>query len=153
MNVSGRNPQSAVSIEEFARLQTTSRLARTGQRLIQTAQIITAFESLITVIAVAALWCFAFPLAAHAQTTNGEIFGNDQQIGNAIREAVKWGRNLLFVMGIVFIGWAVMNYGNEKPASKQIIAGLGCFAFGGIVALVYSISQGTAVNFDTGFGN
>ena len=36
---------------------------------------------------------------------------------------------------------------------KQIIAAIGCFAFGGIVALVYSISQGNAVNFDTGFGN
>ena len=95
MNLQGRNPQSAVSIEEFARLQTTSRLARTGQRLIQTAQIITAFESLITVIAVAALWCFAFPLSAHAQTTSGEIFGNDQQIGNAIREAVGSGKQVL----------------------------------------------------------
>lgn len=90
---------------------------------------------------------------AFAQTPGGNIFGSDQQVGNAIREAIKWGRNLLFLMGIVFVGWGVINYGTEKPAGKQIIAAIGCFAFGGIVALVYSISQGNAVNFDTGFGN
>ncbi len=89
---------------------------------------------------------------ALAQTQGGGIFGSDQQVGNAIREAVKWGRNLLFLMGIVFVGWGVVNYGTEKPSAKQFVAALGCFAFGGIVALVYSISQGNAVNFDTGFG-
>ena len=95
-------------------------------------------------------------LAAHdalAQTTTGGIFGSDQQVGNAIREAIKWGRNLLFLMGVVFVGWGVVNYGTEKPSVKQFVAALGCFAFGGIVALVYSISQGNAVNLDTGFGN
>ena len=95
-------------------------------------------------------------LATHdalAQTTTGGIFGSDQQVGNAIREAIKWGRNLLFLMGVVFVGWGVVNYGTEKPSVKQFVAALGCFAFGGIVALVYSISQGNAVNLDTGFGN
>ena len=90
---------------------------------------------------------------AVAQTTGGGIFGSDQQVGNAIREAIKWGRNLLFLMGVVFVGWGVVNYGTEKPSVKQFVAALGCFAFGGIVALVYSISQGNAVNLDTGFGN
>lgn len=90
---------------------------------------------------------------AAAQTPGGNVFGSDQQIGNAIREAIKWGRNLLFLMGVVFVGWGIVNYGTEKPAAKQIIAAIGCFAFGGVVALVYSISQGNAVNLDTGFGN
>ena len=74
-------------------------------------------------------------------------------MGNAIREAIKWGRNLLFLLGIVFVGWGIVNFGTDKPAAKQIVAAIGCFAFGGIVALVYSISQGNAVNLDTGFGN
>jgi hypothetical protein len=88
-----------------------------------------------------------------AQTPSGNIFGSDQQVGNAIREAIKWGRNLLFLLGIVFVGWGIVNFGTDKPAAKQIVAAIGCFAFGGIVALVYSISQGNAVNLDTGFGN
>jgi hypothetical protein len=90
---------------------------------------------------------------AFAQTPSGNIFGSDQQVGNAIREAIKWGRNLLFLLGIVFVGWGIVNFGTDKPAAKQIVAAIGCFAFGGIVALVYSISQGNAVNLDTGFGN
>ena len=125
------------------------RSARIGSRLIKAAQLITVLEPLLTLL----LLAICLTATASAQTTGGQIFGSDQQVGNAIREAIKWGRNLLFIMGIVFTGWAVLNYGTEKPSGKQIIAAIGCFAFGGIVALVYSISQGNAVNFDTGFGN
>lgn len=125
------------------------RSARIGFRFFKAAQFITVIEPLLTLI----LLTVGLTATASAQTTGGQIFGSDQQVGNAIREAIKWGRNLLFIMGIVFTGWAVLNYGTEKPSGKQIIAAIGCFAFGGIVALVYSISQGNAVNFDTGFGN
>jgi len=125
------------------------RSARIGARFIKAAQFFTVLEPLLTLL----LLTICLTATASAQTTGGQIFGSDQQVGNAIREAIKWGRNLLFIMGIVFTGWAVLNYGTEKPSGKQIIAAIGCFAFGGIVALVYSISQGNAVNFDTGFGN
>jgi hypothetical protein len=100
-----------------------------------------------------AILLIAASIDAAAQTPSGNIFGSDQQVGNAIREAIKWGRNLLFLLGIVFVGWGIVNFGSDKPAAKQIVAAIGCFAFGGIVALVYSISQGNAVNLDTGFGN
>jgi hypothetical protein len=124
-------------------------LLRFGDTLIRCAQWIHLIEPL----AILAGWCLTFSLSAFAQAPGGNIFGSDQQVGNAIREGIKWGRNLLFLMGIIFVGWAVLNYGTEKPATKQLIAAIGCFAFGGIVALVFSISQGNAVNFDTGFGN
>ncbi len=130
-----------------------TRSARVGARLLKSAQLVAALEPVLNLVLLTALWCLACAADAAAQTTGGQIFGSDQQVGNAIREAIKWGRNLLFIMGIVFTGWAVLNYGTEKPSGKQIIAAIGCFAFGGIVALVYSISQGNAVNFDTGFGN
>jgi hypothetical protein len=124
-------------------------LLRFGDTLIRCAQWIHLIEPL----AILAGWFLTFSLSAFAQAPAGGIFGSDQQVGNAIREGIKWGRNLLFLMGIIFVGWAVLNYGTEKPATKQLIAAIGCFAFGGIVALVFSISQGNAVNFDTGFGN
>ena len=133
-------------------LLTQSRAARVGVRIINVAQASFAVEPLAT-FALACLLCLLPTGQAFAQTPGGNIFGSDQQVGNAIREAIKWGRNLLFLMGVVFVGWGVVNYGTEKPAGKQIIAAIGCFAFGGIVALVYSISKGNAVNFDTGFGN
>jgi hypothetical protein len=115
-------------------------------RISQAAQLMEAAILLVLLLVAAAI-------DVTAQTPNGSIFGSDQQVGNAIREAIKWGRNLLFLLGIVFTGWGIVNFGTDKPAAKQIVAAIGCFAFGGIVALVYSISQGNAVNLDTGFGN
>lgn len=123
--------------------------ARAGVRIIAFARVVQSIEPVILILLLLA----AATVDALAQTPSGNIFGSDQQVGNAIREAIKWGRNLLFLMGIVFVGWGVVNFGTDKPSAKQFIAAIGCFAFGGIVALVYSISQGNAVNLDTGFGN
>lgn len=122
---------------------------RAGARIIAFARTVQSIEPVIVILLLLA----AAAVDALAQTPSGNIFGSDQQVGNAIREAIKWGRNLLFLMGIVFVGWGVVNFGTDKPSAKQLIAAIGCFAFGGIVALVYSISQGNAVNLDTGFGN
>jgi hypothetical protein len=131
--------------EIFAR----SRSARVGVRIIASARVAQSIEPTVTYILLLALSA----VDASAQQPSGNIFGSDQQVGNAIREAIKWGRNLIFLIGIIFVGWGVVNFGTEKPSAKQFIAAIGCFAFGGIVALVYSISQGNAVNLDTGFGN
>jgi hypothetical protein len=124
-----------------------------GGRLIALARVIAVLEPALVILLTALLALVPLSSPALAQTPSGGIFGSDQQVGNAIREAIKWGRNLLFLMGIVFVGWGVVNFGTDKPSAKQFIAAIGCFAFGGIVALVYSISQGNAVNLDTGFGN
>jgi hypothetical protein len=127
----------------------SSRSALIGYRMISFARTAQLIEPILVFI----LFIAAATIDAFAQPPGGNIFGSDQQVGNAIREAIKWGRNLLFLMGIVFVGWGVVNFGTDKPSAKQFIAAIGCFAFGGIVALVYSISQGNAVNLDTGFGN
>jgi hypothetical protein len=124
-----------------------------GRRLLALARALVVLEPALVILLTALLALVPLSGTALAQTPTGNIFGSDQQVGNAIREAIKWGRNLLFLMGIVFVGWGVINFGTDKPSAKQFIAAIGCFAFGGIVALVYSISQGNAVNLDTGFGN
>lgn len=126
-----------------------SRAARIGFLFIKAVYIARSIELVLLIVSAILLSA----VEVLAQQPGGNIFGSDQQVGNAIREAIKWGRNLLFLMGVVFVGWGVINYGTEKPAAKQFVAAIGCFAFGGIVALVYSISQGNAVNLDTGFGN
>lgn len=124
-----------------------------GLRLTALARNVMLLEPALVMLLTALLALISLSGQAFAQTPGGNIFGSDQQVGNAIREAIKWGRNLLFLMGVVFVGWGVVNFGTDKPSAKQFIAAIGCFAFGGIVALVYSISQGNAVNLDTGFGN
>ncbi len=128
---------------------TQPRCVRIGMRIIHIARAVQMMEAIFLL----AILLASAAIDAAAQTPSGNIFGSDQQVGNAIREAIKWGRNLLFLLGIVFVGWGIVNFGSDKPAAKQIVAAIGCFAFGGIVALVYSISQGNAVNLDTGFGN
>jgi len=84
----------------------------------------------------------------------GTIFGgNDQTLGNGVREIIKWGRNLLFLLGIGGLMWAAVNYMTEKNWTKQALGGVFCFAFGSIASLAYSFSQGNAVNLDTDLGN
>ena len=126
-----------------------SRAARIGKRICQASTLVHAFMPVLAMIGIITLT--AFP--ALAQNPGGSIFGgNDQTVGNGVREFVKWGRNLLFLLGIVFIIWGIINYAMEKSWMKQLVGGAGCFGFSGIAALAYSFSQGQAVNLDTTLG-
>jgi len=131
-----------------------SRAARIGERAIQLAVILRAIEPLLVVTITAFLIVIAMAHPAMAQTPGGSIFGgNDQTVGNGVREAIKWGRNLLFLLGVVGVGWGIFNLMTEKAWGRQIIGGLLCLGFGGAVSLIYSFSQGNAVNLDTDLGN
>jgi hypothetical protein len=131
-----------------------SRVARIGQLAIQAAVVIRAIEPVLVIVVTA---LFMIATAAHpalAQTPGGSIFGgNDQTVGNGVREAIKWGRNLLFLLGVVGVGWGIFNLMTERAWGRQIIGGLLCLGFGGAVSLIYSFSQGNAVNLDTDLGN
>ncbi len=127
-----------------------SRTARVSRGLIQASVVIHVLTPVLVLVTMLAL--VAVPV--YAQAPGGSIFGgNDQTIGNGVREFIKWGRNLLFLMGVVGIGWALVNYTFEKNWAKQLIGGIGCFCFGGVATLAYSFSQGQAVNLDTSLGN
>lgn len=127
-----------------------SRTARISRGLIQASVVIHVLTPVLVLVTMLAL--VAVPV--YAQAPGGSIFGgNDQTIGNGVREFIKWGRNLLFLMGVVGIGWALVNYTFEKNWAKQLIGGIGCFCFGGVATLAYSFSQGQAVNLDTSLGN
>ena len=131
-----------------------SRAARIGQRAIQAAVIIRAIEPVLVIVAMALLMIVAAAHPALAQTPGGNLFGgNDQTLGNGVREAIKWGRNLLFLLGVVGVGWGIFNLMTEKAWGRQVIGGLLCLGFGGAVSLIYSFSQGDAVNLDTDLGN
>jgi hypothetical protein len=46
----------------------------------------------------------------------------------------------------------VVNYQTEKPYMKQFIGSGMSFGFGSIIAVIYSFSQGRAVDLDTDLG-
>lgn len=131
-----------------------SRAARMGQRVIQLAVILRAIEPVLVLSITALVMVITTAHPAMAQTPGGSIFGgNDQSLGNGVREAIKWGRNLLFLLGVVGVGWGIFNLMTERAWGRQVIGGLLCLGFGGAVSLVYSFSQGNAVNLDTDLGN
>ena len=128
--------------------------ARIGQRAIQLAVIVRSIEPVIVILITAILMLVVTAYPALAQTPGGSIFGgNDRSLGNGVREAIKWGRNLLFLLGVVGVGWGIFNLMTEKAWGRQIIGCLLCLGFGGAVSLIYSFSQGNAVNLDTELGN
>jgi hypothetical protein len=59
------------------------RVTRLGDRLINAAQIIGYAEAVITLALLAIVMLFS-AVDAMAQTPSGNIFGSDQQVGNAI---------------------------------------------------------------------
>ena len=139
----------AIQIDEH--LLTYSRAARTSKRLIQASVIV---NSLGPAIAIVSILCLTAVGTMAQGPSGGTIFGgNDQTIGNGVREIIKWGRNLLFLLGVGGIAWAAVNYMTEKNWTKQALGGGFCMAFGAVASLVYSFSQGNAVNLDTDLGN
>jgi len=127
-----------------------SRVARAGRSFIQLAIFVRAIEPVLALVA--ALLVVTVP--ALAQTPGGNLFGgNDQQLGSGVREAIRWGRNLLFLLGVGGVGWGAANIMMEKAWGRQMLGGGVCMGIGGILSLIYSFSQGNAVNLDTDLGN
>src|SRR5262249_45253601 len=126
-----------------------SRLARAGRSLVPLAVFIRAIEPALALVAL-----LIVTVPALAQTPGGNLFGgNDQQLGSGVREAIRWGRNLLFLLGVGGVGWGAANIMMEKAWGRQMLGGGVCMGIGGILSLVYSFSQGNAVNLDTDLGN
>ena len=140
-----RNQTNAVQID--GQLLTNSRTARASQRLFQATAILNALTPVLLI--------GIMSVSVMAQgPSGGSIFGGDDQtLGNGVREVIKWGRNLLFLLGIGGLMWAAVNYMTEKNWTKQALGGVFCFAFGAVASLAYSFSQGNAVNLDTDLGN
>jgi len=127
-----------------------SAAARAGHHVIQLAVIVRTIEPMLMLIATILL----MTVPGFAQQPGGNFFGqNDQATGSGVREAIRWGRNLLFLMGVGGIGWGSINYMTEKSWGRQMLGGGLAMGIGGILSLIYSFSQGNAVNLDTDLGN
>ncbi len=143
-----RNRADDLAIDESLLKQ--SRTAWASKRLIQASMIVHVLTPVLVIFGIITLT--ALPVLA--QSPGGTIFGgNDQTLGNGVREAVKWGRNLLFLLGVGGLMWAAFNYMTEKNWTKQAVGSVFCFAFGAVASLAYSFSQGNAVNLDTDLGS
>ena len=126
-----------------------SRIARAGEKLIRAAVFIRMVEPLLALIFMVLV--ITFPVLA--QSPGGNIFGgSDQTVGNGVREAIRWARNILFLLGIGAVAWGTVNIFLEKPYARQFIGGGASMAFGGIASLAYSFAKGQAVDVDTDVG-
>ena len=126
-----------------------SRIARAGEKLIRAAVFIRMVEPLLALILMVLV--ITFPVLA--QSPGGNIFGgSDQTVGNGVREAIRWARNILFLLGIGAVAWGTVNIFLEKPYARQFIGGGASMAFGGIASLAYSFAKGQAVDVDTDVG-
>ena len=82
----------------------------------------------------------------------GPIFsGSANNLANIIREGLKLFAILLFCGGALGVGAAIWNKMWGKEWGNYAIGGGAAFAFGTIIAVIYSISQGQAVAVDTNF--
>ncbi len=121
-------------------------VARAGARLIQVSAVMRAVEPMIVLIVSLAL----MSTPAFAQ---GSIFGQDDQtVGNGTREAIRWARNMLFLMGVGGVMWGVVNIMMEKAWLKQMLGGGLAMTVGGVITLVQSLSGGKSVDIDTDLG-
>ncbi len=145
--IRGRLARPVVALDEEVLL---SPIARVGEKLIRGALIMRAVEPVLVLVAI------VFVIAAgpvFAQAPGGNIFGgSDQTVGNGVREAIRWARNILFLLGIGACAWGAVNIFLEKPYARQFIGGGAAMGFGGIASLAYSFAQGQAVNVDTDVG-
>jgi hypothetical protein len=126
-----------------------SRIARAGEKLIRAAVFIRTVEPLLALI----FMVLVITSPVLAQSPGGNIFGgSDQTVGNGVREAIRWARNILFLLGIGAVAWGTVNIFLEKPYARQFIGGGASMAFGGIASLAYSFAKGQAVDVDTDVG-
>ena len=126
-----------------------SQVARAGERLIRTAVFIRIVEPMLVLV----LMVLVVACPVLAQAPGGNIFGgSDQTVGNGVREAIRWARNILFLIGIGAVAWGTVNIFLEKPYARQFIGGGASMAFGGIASLAFSFAKGQAVDVDTDVG-
>src|SRR5262245_5179516 len=127
-----------------------SGVARVGDKLVRAALIFKVVEPVLVLTAVVLAIAVG---PALAQAPGGNIFGgSDQTVGNGVREAIRWARNILFLLGIGAVAWGTVNIFLEKPYARQFIGGGAAMGFGGIASLAFSFAQGQAVNVDTDVG-
>lgn len=141
------------SVAEFVRNAATQRLEACARN-----QTLTNLKNKICLAAKAGAPIFAVMLlnlivieTARAQG-GGPIFsGNASNLANIIREGLKLFAILLFCGGALGVGAAIWNKMWGKEWGNYAIGGGAAFAFGTIIAVIYSISQGQAVAVDTNF--
>ena len=127
-----------------------SPIARAGERLIRSAVFIRAVEPAISLAAL----IIVMAIPAFAQAPSGPIFGGtDQTVGQGVREAIRWARNILFLIGVGACAWGTVNIFLEKPYARQFIGGGAAMGFGAIASLAFSFAQGQAVDVDTDLGD
>lgn len=92
---------------------------------------------------VAGLGLLLAPLSVMAQQPTGNFFGQDSNaLGGMMNAAFMLFVGFLFIYGLYSLGMAWIDYRNDKPMQKGLIAGLGCLGFGAVCAAAWAIRNG-----------
>src|SRR6266478_6874762 len=104
-----------------------TRIARAGEKLIRAAVFMiraAVFIRMVEPLLALIFMVLVITCPVLAQSPGGNIFGgSDQTVGNGVREAIRWARNILFLLGIGAVAWGTVNIFLEKPYARQFIGG------------------------------
>lgn len=124
------------------------RLSKAANLLLVSDAIIAAFTPLLIIFGLILL----NSVSVVAQTPGGGgIFGADAETAGAgLREAIKWLRNIMFLVGVALFCLCGWKYYQEESLKKPLIGGALCMGAWAVLAtLAYRFSRGEAVNVDT----
>jgi hypothetical protein len=144
--LAARQKEAAGTADAYGIDLSNSRAGRTATRLFTAGMLVNTFLPIIAVLLLSAV-------SVAAQTPTGGFFEADPTTaGRGIVEFIKYFRNLLFLAGLFFFGWAALNLGFERQWGMKVAGAIGCWGFATFAATVYQFSQGKAVQLDTTLG-
>lgn len=121
--------------------------ARLGRRVMQLGIIVNMLRVPLTCI----LMMLFMAVPSFAAQTQPIFNGKASTFSNIVRAALLLFAILLYVGGAIYTGLMIINIGRKNEWSHQLFGAIGCFAFGTIVAVLYSVSQGKPVDVGTDF--
>lgn len=126
-----------------------SRAAQIGRKLVALGLGVKATQGIFAAVLMLTLGM----ITASAQAPSGSFFNGDSaQLGNSLRSITFFLAAAMIIAGIIFVAVGIITSGlRESLSTWKFITGAACFAFGGICAAVYAISQGETVPLDNQF--
>lgn len=129
----------AVELMPTEEMRQNHHLKRARRAFLCASMVGTAMPLLLAIFGV-----LLMPLTGMAQTPSGDFFGqNADSLGLMVKAGFILFVLLLFVYGLYSLGMAFVDYRNNQPVGKGLIAGLGCLGFGAVCAAAWAIRNGT----------
>ena len=139
-----------VAFGELDYLSDQSRATRLARACLKAAVFLRLIQPILICLAAAILVVLSVVCPATAQTGGPIITGSNPNAPiTGIQNLVTLGVWLLIAAGIGGIGWALVNGMRRQSWGAQLIFGVACLGFGGIVALWNEYANGRSPDLPT----